>query len=155
MIQSMDEEYYTVEEVAGKIGVTSRTIRNYLKQGKLKGRKIGGRWRFSSEDIESFLSNQSNNFESIEDPIELFISNRNLTKGEARTLFVLDFENTDFNIESIKERTLNEYNNVYQGIGRELFYRRISPTTASIVLIGNPLYVTRFSSWISDMISEI
>jgi predicted site-specific integrase-resolvase len=37
------------------IKVTTVTIRNYLKQGKLKGRKINGRWIISEEDANKLL----------------------------------------------------------------------------------------------------
>lgn len=141
--------------MAVKIEVTPRTIRNYLKQGKLKGKKVGGRWRFSSEDVERLLSNQSHSFQSVDDPIQVFTSDRTLIEGDARAMFVLDFESTHTNIESLKESVINEYNNVYQGAGRELFYHRLSLHSASLVLIGNPLYVTRFASWISDKIAQL
>jgi len=151
----MREEYYTVEEVAGRIEVTPRTIRNYLKQGKLKGKKVGGKWRFSSEDVERLLSDPFHSLQSIDDPIQTFTTDRTLIEGEARAMLVLDFNSTQSNIESLKESVINEYNNVYQGAGRELFYHRLSLHSASFVLIGNPLYVTRFASWISDRISKL
>lgn len=46
---------YTVEDVANRTGLTDRTIRNYLKDGKLKGKKIGGQWRFTVDDIEALF----------------------------------------------------------------------------------------------------
>lgn len=46
------EKLYTVEDIAKMAGLTSRTIRNYLKDGSLKGKKIGGQWRFTMKDIE-------------------------------------------------------------------------------------------------------
>ncbi len=49
------EKLYTVEDVAHMMELTSRTIRNYLKDGSLKGRKIGGQWRFTEEDIKNFM----------------------------------------------------------------------------------------------------
>ena len=41
------QKLYSVEEIAQMTSVTTRTIRNYLRNGILKGRKIGGQWRFS------------------------------------------------------------------------------------------------------------
>jgi len=35
------KKLYTVEDVAKMTGLTTRTIRNYIKDGKLKGKKIG------------------------------------------------------------------------------------------------------------------
>lgn len=54
----MIEKLYTVEEVAELASVTSRTIRNYLKAGRLEGRKIGGQWRFSQEEVQRLLSGE-------------------------------------------------------------------------------------------------
>lgn len=49
------DKLYTVEEVAKKTGLTDRTIRNYLKDGKLKGKKVGGQWRFTADDVEALF----------------------------------------------------------------------------------------------------
>ena len=40
------EKLYSVEEIAKMTSVTTRTIRNYLRNGILTGTKIGGQWRF-------------------------------------------------------------------------------------------------------------
>ena len=50
------EKFYTVEDIAKMTMFTTRTIRNYLKDGLLTGRKIGGQWRFTSDDIEKFMN---------------------------------------------------------------------------------------------------
>ena len=52
------EKLYTVEEIAQMASVTTRTIRNYLRLGILKGRKIGGQWRFSQEDVTEMLNHK-------------------------------------------------------------------------------------------------
>lgn len=54
----MDEfdKLYTVDEIAQMTRLTSRTIRNYIKSGLLRGKKVGGQWRFSQIDIENLMS---------------------------------------------------------------------------------------------------
>lgn len=52
----MIEKLYTVEDIAKMTGLTSRTIRNYLADGRLRGRKIGSQWRFTEADITSLFS---------------------------------------------------------------------------------------------------
>lgn len=52
----MIEKLYTVEEVAELASVTGRTIRNYLKSGRLVGRKIGGQWRFPEAEVQRLLN---------------------------------------------------------------------------------------------------
>lgn len=53
------EKLYTVENIAQMTGLTSRTIRNYIAAGRLRGRKIGSQWRFTEADIEALLSDRN------------------------------------------------------------------------------------------------
>lgn len=55
------EKLYTIEDLAEMTRLTSRTIRNYLKDGILEGKKIGGQWRFTMKDIEKFFDNSKTN----------------------------------------------------------------------------------------------
>ncbi len=50
------EKLFTVDNIAEMTGLTSRTIRNYIADGRLKGRKIGSQWRFTEGDIEAMFS---------------------------------------------------------------------------------------------------
>ncbi len=49
---------YTVEDVAKITGLTTRTIRNYLKDGRLKGLKVGAQWRFTEQNIKDLFEEQ-------------------------------------------------------------------------------------------------
>lgn len=51
------EKQYTINEVAVMSGLTTRTLRNYIKMGILKGELADGVWKFSEEDIEEFFKN--------------------------------------------------------------------------------------------------
>lgn len=51
------EKYYTINEVAVMTGLTTRTLRNYLKMDILKGEKIDGIWQFTEEEFAEFLQN--------------------------------------------------------------------------------------------------
>lgn len=55
----LDEKLYTVADVAQVTGMTSRTIRNYLKDGTLTGQKIGVQWRFTEDEIKKLFSRQT------------------------------------------------------------------------------------------------
>ena len=50
------KEAYNLNEIAMMCDLSTRTLRNYLNQGFLKGNKIDGTWTFTIEDIEQFLS---------------------------------------------------------------------------------------------------
>ena len=43
-------------EVAKQLGITPMTVRNYIKQGKLKGQRIGRPFLVSEEALKEFLN---------------------------------------------------------------------------------------------------
>lgn len=47
---------YTLSDLVPMLGVTYRTLQNYIHDGKLKGVKIGGRWRVTEENLLKFIN---------------------------------------------------------------------------------------------------
>lgn len=54
-IQVGDMKLYAVEEVAEMLNVGEPTIRRYLRQGKLKGKKLAKRWYVSEESLKDYF----------------------------------------------------------------------------------------------------
>ena len=54
-VEALDIELFDIRQVAAALKVTERSVMNYIKAGRLKGRKISGRWRFTRADIEAFI----------------------------------------------------------------------------------------------------
>ena len=50
-----DSILYSVEEVAHKLNVTTVSVRNYIRQGHLKGQKITGWWLITEDDLKVFM----------------------------------------------------------------------------------------------------
>lgn len=48
-------EILTVEEVAEFLKTKPATVRKWLRDGELPGRKIGGEWRVIRDELEAFL----------------------------------------------------------------------------------------------------
>ena len=48
---------YNLNEVAMITGLTTRTLRNYLRLNLLKGEKVDGNWSFTEEELDEFMSN--------------------------------------------------------------------------------------------------
>lgn len=56
MSKELDEfKLYTLTELEKVIGVSHRTLLSYVKSGKLKARKIAGKWRVTSDQLRDFL----------------------------------------------------------------------------------------------------
>ncbi len=59
MEQNMEEKLYSMNELAEFTGLTTRTLRNYLKLGLLNGEKQDGIWKFSPKDIQAFFDDKN------------------------------------------------------------------------------------------------
>lgn len=49
---------YTLTELEPVLGVTHRTLLNYVKDGKLKAVKIGGKYKVSEENLKKFINGE-------------------------------------------------------------------------------------------------
>ena len=49
----MGQELYSVEQVAERLGLHVRTVRNYVRDGRLKAVRIGKQYRIAREDLEA------------------------------------------------------------------------------------------------------
>lgn len=50
-----DIKLYTLEEVMELLHTTRRTLYRYIKDGKLKAVKVGGRWKVTEDALRDFL----------------------------------------------------------------------------------------------------
>lgn len=49
---------YALTEIEPILGVTHRTLLSYIKDGKLKGVKVGGKWKVSEENLKKFINGE-------------------------------------------------------------------------------------------------
>jgi excisionase family DNA binding protein len=49
----MTEELYSVDQVAARLGLHVRTVRNYVRNGRLRAVRIGKQYRIAREDLEA------------------------------------------------------------------------------------------------------
>ncbi len=49
------EPFLTLIEAAEVLRLSTRTIRKYLKQGEIRGKIIGKRWKFRRADLDAFF----------------------------------------------------------------------------------------------------
>jgi excisionase family DNA binding protein len=49
----MSSDYMNIEQVADRLQVSTKTIRNFMKQGLLTGFKAGRDWRFTDNDLKN------------------------------------------------------------------------------------------------------
>jgi excisionase family DNA binding protein len=56
----MEEQWFTVDEVARRLKVSDQTVRRWLRAGALVGRNFGGRtgYRIPEAELERFLRSE-------------------------------------------------------------------------------------------------
>ena len=56
------EELYSVEQVAERLGLHVRTVRNYVREGRLKAVRIGKQYRIAGEDLAALTGRPATAF---------------------------------------------------------------------------------------------
>lgn len=49
---------YNLTDLESILGVTHRTLLTYVKTGKLKATKIGGKWKVSDDNLKKFVNGE-------------------------------------------------------------------------------------------------
>ena len=63
MIQIGDIKAYDVQEIAKMFDMTPQSIRKFIREGRIKGRKVGTRWYVTEEAIRDYLMGVDNDKE--------------------------------------------------------------------------------------------
>ncbi|MFI0975524.1 helix-turn-helix domain-containing protein [Streptomyces sp. NPDC021093] len=50
----MTQQFYSVDQVAGLLGLHVKTVRAYIREGRLRATRIGKQYRIAREDLEAF-----------------------------------------------------------------------------------------------------
>lgn len=54
-MQALNGKLLTPEEAAKQLAIKPRTVREWLRTGRLKGVKMGTLWRVAERDLEEFI----------------------------------------------------------------------------------------------------
>ena len=144
------EKLYTVDEIAEMVSMTTRTIRNYIKDGLLKGKKLGGQWRFTEEDIKNFMDSGdfskdfTNNLkQDILDFIE-GVNNFADNIGEIQACTIIDLYQEDDIVKNKLEKLQEFINSHNETIGNYMsfFCEQIEKESKHrIVIFARPQYL--------------
>jgi len=63
----MSADLYSVEQVASRLGLHVRTVRNYVREGRLKAVRIGKQYRIAADDLATMTGRPVSSFKP--DPV--------------------------------------------------------------------------------------
>jgi excisionase family DNA binding protein len=46
----------SVREVASQLGFAAKTVRHWVREGKLRGVRLGRHWRIDQDDLAAFIA---------------------------------------------------------------------------------------------------
>jgi len=64
MIEIGNIKAYDVQEIAKMFDMTPQSIRKFIREGRIKGRKVGTRWYVTEEAIRDYLMGVDNDNEN-------------------------------------------------------------------------------------------
>ncbi len=57
------EKMYTLNDLVELLTIPKPTLRDKIRDGSLKARKIAGKWRVSESDVQAYIEGSPNNFD--------------------------------------------------------------------------------------------
>lgn len=56
----IDQDMKTLQEISKFLQIHEMTIYRWIKAGKIPARRVGGRWRFSMKEIDTWMLSRRN-----------------------------------------------------------------------------------------------
>jgi len=79
----MTEQLYTVEQVADRLNLHVRTVRNYVREGRLKAVRIGKSYRIAGEDLAALTGRPASAFVPEPVPRQRFVEVSSIVEIDA------------------------------------------------------------------------
>ena len=152
------DEFLTVDQLAQMIDMHPRTVRRYIREGKLKAIKVGGEWRIRREDVKMFMDGnaqvlQQNAIEDVQAYIDGFDGQ---ISGKFQVCTVLDCYVKDndeaYEISKIVMRHMNEDED--HGEAKSQYFYDKDAKKGRYILWGNPRFVGRILNSVGEFTGE-
>ncbi len=145
-------DLFTVADVAKITGLSERTIRNYLSDGRLQGQKVGVQWRFTEENIKDLFAAPQvpESMEQAREELVLdFLTNK--SKTESRLCFIYDLPcETEERLRILCEQVLDQVNAI-KSKGRLRFSFQHHGDVARFILMGDPNLVQKTLAFLTEL----
>ena len=146
---------YTVEEVAKLLDMHPRTIRRYIREGKLHASKVGGEWRIREEEFRMFTGHAMKVIhESAKRDIETFLSDEQPKEdGNYQVCSVIDCKIHQDEAARIAQHLIVFMNeeNPARGKAKFQYFYLEEEKKSRFVIWGKPAFVGKLLTTIGEM----
>ncbi len=146
---------YTVNEVSELTGFTTRTIRNYIKSGKLSGKKLANQWRFTEEDISALsqLTQKRSKFKDKQFEFLNYINNCNIKIPNS--CYICCYPSNKIEDLNSLRKEISKTQNPYSKITSDFFYHyNYKKRQSEFILYGTIDQVEKMNEIILKYIKE-
>jgi len=70
----MNKDLYSIVEVADLLGMHVKTVRNYVREGRLASTRVGKQYRIARADLDAFTGGALNAGQPVQAPVEAEVS---------------------------------------------------------------------------------
>ena len=133
--------HYALSDVMTMTNLSERTLRRHIGNGLLMGRKIGGVWRFSEENLKAYF-NKGEMIDTIKDEagkaVKRFLKRDYETKSDHRICMVVDQDVVSKEMESEMKNAVMDLSGQHEDLSMK--YSK-SKQTMRFTLIGSYAYI--------------
>lgn len=151
--EDMMDKFYSVEEVALMTGLTSRTIRTYIKEGVLRGKKVGVQWRFTEEEVKELFKDKQVERQVADAKNQLVVDFLNKRQGkDNRSCMIVDCPVMSETVEvELRDKLMEFINNYEWGAEFQFSYQLFEEENTARFIISGAL---KEISKVIDIINE-
>jgi excisionase family DNA binding protein len=146
---------YKVEDLAELLEMHPRTIRRYIREGKLGASKVGGEWRISEEDVSMFTGGKVRKLhdEAKHDIEEYLNSNKSEIDGKYQVCSVIDCYIDSNQAARISQELIKLMNNddPMRGKAKFQYVYLQEEKKCRFVIWGTPDFVAKLLSAIGEL----
>lgn len=152
-------EVFTVEQLAQALDVHPKTIRRYIRDGKLEAHKVGGQWRIASAAAEAFFGGQiSEHKKELEGDLAGFVSGTfTEIEGPLQICTIVDYYvSAPHEAKPIADALVDLMNSDWPRRGRAKYQYLYDPDEqkARFVIWGHPRFMAAMMEKIAEHVEQ-
>ncbi|WP_054949772.1 helix-turn-helix domain-containing protein [Numidum massiliense] len=149
-----EHDLFSVDQLAQIVSMHPRTIRRYIREGKLAATKIGGEWRIRREDAEAFIGMKGGELQqhALDEVTSYLTGESSGQAGELTVCSVLDCYGTTEEAKRIADIIITYMNAEDPARGKAKFQYHYDGEAEKgrYILWGKPLFIGKVLSAIGE-----
>jgi len=150
-------EFFTVDQFAQVLDMHPRTVRRYIREGKLKATKVGGEWRIRQGDADMFMGGNAKELhDNATEDVRSFIDGFNEhATGKFHVCTVIDCyvgNEEAFEISKAVMKHMNEDQD--HGQAKSQYFYDKDAKKGRYILWGNPTFIGRILSSVGEFSTQ-